>query len=115
MDRKLSDYDIRIFLIDIGEPYTETNINHARCGFHSGIPPCCITFFIKIWTKLIRSLPDFYESYAKSPIERDIRRIMELYQNSTYKTDYICCPNCFITGRVEPLRECDCTKKGYVR
>jgi hypothetical protein len=76
-----------------------------RCGLHSGIPKCCIRFWLKIWSPL-------YHEWGKG--NYDAYLLMDDYypldSNKSLRFGYIPCPDCKTKGaeHAVPLKECDC-------
>ena len=66
---------------------------HRECGKHSGIPECCIKWFIGPWSN-IRA-----HSWAWALYWR---------QNSKDNPSYIRCLTCIKNGVVVEIKECDC-------
>jgi len=65
------------------------------CGRHSGIPDCCIRFFIGPWREIYANPPHHAEYWH---IMKDIAPMAE----------YILCPECIVESRVVTTKECDC-------
>lgn len=67
----------------------------AECGRHSGIPECCIDFFVKHWSKVwMKHNSTFTRFYRKALTFR--------------KFDHVACPHCLITKNVVKLKKCKC-------
>jgi hypothetical protein len=68
-----------------------------RCGQHSGIPACCIAFFIEDWPRINSATPTPYTE------------ALELADPG-----YIACPTCLERGSfVKPLRRCRCLDREH--
>src|SRR6478736_3219291 len=65
-----------------------------RCGLHSGIPKCCMRFFVRVWTH-VWHVPELREQYL--PKEKSI-------------FGYVPCPDCLAKGKVAkvPVKSCEC-------
>ena len=71
-----------------------TTHHHKVCGIHSGIPECCINWYIGPWT-VISSLQYLRNAYwTKNEKYRDI--------------NYIRCPNCIDSGKIVQIKKCEC-------
>ena len=70
------------------------NMPHdIRCGLHSGIPLCCILWFITCWKPLHRHICSGYF------------QVMWL-RGADF--DHIPCPICLARGREDGVADCDC-------
>jgi hypothetical protein len=67
---------------------------HHECGRHSGIPECCIDWFIGPWSSI--SIPG--KAWALYWKENDKARNVE----------YIRCPTCIKKSIVVKIKGCDC-------
>jgi hypothetical protein len=72
-------------------------LEDVRCGLHSGIPACCIAWYLGPW-RLV--------GYGRAP------RIRRTYFELLDGFGHIACPLCFLKGRVVEVRECDCHSAG---
>jgi hypothetical protein len=68
-------------------------VAHYRCGLHSGIPKCCIRFFVRSWWDL-------------EPNARPDR--------SRSKANYVQCPACYKARRAVQTKTCECVWRHYV-
>ena len=71
------------------------DIDHWSCGKHSGIPECCIRFFIGPWAKI-------YQNDERREAYWDIMR------GALPTAEYIVCPRCIAEKRVFPTEKCEC-------
>ena len=62
---------------------------HREFGRHSGIPECCINFFIEVWTTHVPVLHYYQQKFAHLNI------------------DYIPCPNCLVNKSFVQIHKCD--------
>lgn len=68
-------------------------LHDIRCGFHSGIPACCIAFYLGPWS---------WVSYGRFPWLR------ARYLKATQDFNYIGCPLCLLRGRRVLVADCLC-------
>ncbi len=66
-----------------------------RCGWHSGIRPCCILWYVTGWRYVICGRWWTYQPYW---------RLIELRGGF----DHVPCPACLALGRAVELKDCDC-------
>lgn len=84
------------------------------CGLHSGIPPCCVAFFVMTWEPLM-----FEEWLAEEEKDTErletIEHLMAGWWNCITEPDdnwgYIPCPACFLQGKRVKVRRCKCYDK----
>ena len=69
---------------------------HVECGRHSGIPECCIKWFIGPW----RTVLTFGEEWASY-----------WQKNNRENVDYIRCLECIDKSIVVDIKECDCENR----
>ena len=68
-----------------------------KCGFHSGIPACCIKYYVTVWKW--KSEKEWMIRNAKvSKVEEKIKR--NFY--------YIPCPDCLRIRNVIIVKPCNC-------
>tara|TARA_Y100000593_G_scaffold38054_1_gene73837 strand:- start:5134 stop:5361 length:228 start_codon:yes stop_codon:yes gene_type:complete len=65
---------------------------HVECGRHSGIPECCIQWFVTAWSNYVY-------------INSDLRNKYLLVNDNV---GYIRCPTCIANRSVIKIKECDC-------
>ncbi len=65
----------------------------CRCGLYSGMPICCVIFFVSIWINL------FYLWNFKP-----IRDFCRWYPPGRF--GYVPCPICFLRGNKKKIRNC---------
>jgi len=70
---------------------------HVECGRHSGIPECCINWFIGPWSA-IRTF-----SWAWSLYWRE--------NNKGVDVEYIRCLECIKDSVIVDIKECDCESR----
>lgn len=71
-----------------------------ECGLHSGIPKCCILFFVKLWRPLtFCGLMPLVNSY------------MAARMTLGPSAQYIMCPACLLARNVVEIKPCDCKKR----
>jgi hypothetical protein len=68
---------------------------HRECGMHSGIPECCIDWYVGPWKDVVLTIPYLWEAYWKA-------------NNRDDEVDYIRCPMCIEHSIVAIIKECDC-------
>jgi len=70
---------------------------HIAYGLHSGIPHCCVMFFVNEW-----DAQGMYK--ARSPYVRAL---------SASEYDYVPCPECFGTKTMVRIKDCivDCGRE----
>ena len=71
--------------------------HHVICGRHSGIPECCICWYIGSWQKTC-DVPKLWETYWEANYEHA-------------EPDYIRCPKCIASNHVVEIKRCACYKK----
>jgi hypothetical protein len=79
------------------------NIPQIHCGLHSGIPECCVLFFLTCWPIIRRD-----EDETGEP---SVYRVL-VWEAETDSKGYIPCPACLASRRFVELRECDRGKPG---
>lgn len=80
-----------------------SEMHMIECGLHSGLPPCCVSFFVKMWwpyTLAVNALSA--REQANAVVAYDA------YQAWTTRPGYIPCPNCVIDRRFVHILACDC-------
>jgi hypothetical protein len=70
-----------------------TKNHHVVCGRHSGIPECCIEWFVGPWQKTILNIPVLWKAY---------------WDYNGEKASYIRCPGCIEGDKSVCLSSCDC-------
>ena len=68
---------------------------HRACGRHSGIPECCIDWFLGPWRDVVSVVPYLWKAYWEANNEHE-------------EVDYIRCHSCIAASRVVKIKECDC-------
>lgn len=67
-------------------------VHDVVCGLHSGLPICCVVFFVKVMSK-IRGEEDRLAYFDMFPSRRP---------------GYVPCPKCLIDGAFVKVRPCSC-------
>jgi hypothetical protein len=65
---------------------------HRECGRHSGIPTCCIYWFIGPWLHFVSKVP----------------RLWKMYYEANGTVEYIRCPMCITIDRQKEMTLCNC-------
>lgn len=92
---------------------------HYRCGVHSGIPRCCVIFWLVCWwldEHGITWRPDWRTPLDRFAWERDDGTGKALVLpttdmgglSRTIVADYLRCPLCYVLGRRVVTRACLC-------
>ena len=68
-----------------------------ECGKHSGIPECCIEWYIGPWSNIVARVPVLWKAYWD--------------HNQTESTYYIRCPECIENKNIVKVKECDCESR----
>lgn len=76
----------------------ESLVHHVTCGLHSGIPECCVLFFVTVW----------YD--GKHPLDWPPGK--RTYQQAMRRTigtvNYVPCPGCLTRRTFIKTRRCRC-------
>lgn len=73
------------------DPRLQRVIHDIRCGSHSGIPPCCIAWFIGPWTWMAGT------------------RLRRAYWDAIpVNFQHVGCPLCIWRGNIVQVQDCDC-------
>jgi len=76
-------------------------VYHVRCGLHSGLPLCCILWYVTGWHVM-----------SGVPIPRAFRAYWRLIRLSGrihgVQFGHIPCPACIVRGLAVHVLECDC-------
>lgn len=70
-----------------------------ECGVHSGIPVCCIAFYVQDWFKI-----KVFTVYR--------RELNKFTKKHKFFIGYIPCPRCFLLERFVSLTPCTCSLGG---
>jgi hypothetical protein len=76
-----------------------------ECGLHSGIPKCCVLFFVKVW----RHWMDEREGVLMNSYW-STQRVLGINQPG-----YIPCPACLLAGNLVPIKECFCYRQRSIK
>lgn len=66
-------------------------LGHVACGLHSGLPLCCVVFFVKVQLALDDSARASYLRVGRGD-----------------EPDYFACPRCLVERSFVKLKPCDC-------
>lgn len=66
--------------------------HHIQCGKHSGIPECCIEWFVSTW------LPAYFVNHD----------FVQKYHSNNGDVGYIRCLNCIKDNLIVEIKECEC-------
>jgi hypothetical protein len=86
------------FLRKYGLRPSWANIHTVHCGQHSGIPDCCILFYLTCWRRLAGDEED--------GIPNGYRTLVE-HLGKSQDAGYIPCPACLIAGNMVQVRRCN--------
>lgn len=73
---------------------TWADLYNINCGLHSGIPKCCILYYISSWHPTLR---DNYWIIKKKLLGAD-------------RGFYVTCPRCILENKIVNLKKCNCGK-----
>jgi hypothetical protein len=90
----------RIGVNSIGDVFT------VHCGLHSGIPPCCVYFFVAYW---LRCKTDDLKKLD------DHRAAEKEFGIDSRGPGYIRCPACLLSKRVVKVQQCDCHRQKTIK
>lgn len=83
-------------------PRKRSLTRNIKCGIHSGIPKCCIRFYIQIWHTI-------FEEQHINPIFKELVLAREKVwkQRKGIRGQYVECPSC-IANNITPviIRKC---------
>lgn len=101
-------------------------IHAATCGLHSGIPECCVAFYLTIWSPALYASEAFLapirEAFVRfSPnteatnplfafLDQYLYSVQHAGLSANRKIGYIRCPACVLAKRVIKVKACDCYK-----
>lgn len=77
-------------------------LHDLRCGWHSGIRPCCILWYSVVCRHVLYGRWWTYRPYWRA-IE-----ISEYLHGKVY--DHVPCPACLVQGQVVEVQDCDCSR-----
>jgi len=69
----------------------------VECGLHSGIPPCCVLFYVAEWRPLVHELGNDHPAVAAHS-----RRMFRV------RPGYVPCPACMRRGAFVRIRDMGC-------
>lgn len=92
-----NEIDTRVskIIVEYGLPMNKWNVLSINCGLHSGLPECCIVFFMTVW------MPSFQIGFLDMPYMKHIRSLKD-------RPQYIPCPACLVNKNIVMIKECDC-------
>ena len=70
-------------------PWWKQLDHDLQCGLHSGLPLCCVLFYVLVWARIRQG------------------RFTRWYMQQ-HESDYIPCPLCVLRGREVRVAECGC-------
>lgn len=82
---------------------------HIRCGWHSGLPLCCIIFFVFFWLPLFGLRYFILENEGR--IVRWLKWITRRWPPKKEKYQYVACPLCVLLGRKVQIKVCSGTNR----
>ena len=71
--------------------------HHRECGKHSGIPECCVEWYVGSWSSTIMNIPVLWKAYWD--------------YNDGDSVEYIRCHVCIDNKRSVELKECNCERR----
>src|SRR5277367_6574350 len=75
----------------------------VECGFHSGIPACCIKFYVTKWI-WVNHKGKFFTSYWERM--NKIKFVLDEKGELDYAFQYIPCPKCLKQGKFIKILPC---------
>jgi len=89
---------------DLGvDPADGAVMKMVECGLHSGLPRCCVAFFVKVWWPYWLVI-DERLSLAKV----DPHGSFAAYQRWTTRPGYVPCPRCVLDENFVEVLPCEC-------
>src|SRR5262245_51195025 len=73
-----------------------------ECGLHSGIPRCCVTFYVTAWCPM-------WDANAFDLLA-DYRQLLD-----RRRCGFVACPACLLAGKRLMLKRCTCYRQRTVR
>jgi hypothetical protein len=70
-------------------------VDHWFCGRHSGIPDCCIHFFVGPWREIYNDAPRHDEYWKRM-------------EKASPGAGYVLCPECIVDNRTIQIKKCEC-------
>ncbi len=92
---------------DLGvDPADRAMMERVECGLHSGLPRCCVAFFVKVWWPYMLAIDGL------SPrAEADAHVAFDAYQLWTTRPGYVPCPRCVVDKNFVEVLPCACELK----
>lgn len=94
----------------------DATIHSVDCGIHSGFAPCCIAFFVKVWSRWMRMTASLHahgetldQRLARSnPAQAEALHAMQSYLRVVNDdgVGYVPCPRCALDGDFVEPRPC---------
>ena len=118
----LACYNAFSFIEKIKEAPTDfRTFFNVMCGLHSGIPPCCVAFYVKMYVKIWHALPDEASLVKVLANKGDVRWAFAATVGDYFdwitalpadtRPHYIPCPSCVLHEQFVPqLVKCNCLK-----
>lgn len=94
-------------------------VTMARCGLHSGIPKCCIRFYLRLWHPLCASYSYPYKGAWCLDVDaamdgsiffREYQKALDRYRKRHGDCRYIACPVCMEEDRA-PVKILKCPEE----
>lgn len=89
---------------------TKNTLKHlaidVECGMHSGIPDCCIKFFVTVWvwvpkTRKSKTFRDYWNK-----MEKKYKYGKDTLDNGAKYLGYIPCPSCLHKNNFIQVKDC---------
>ena len=81
-------------------------LDDEGCGKHSGIPPCCREWFIRVWAPYTSAAMKDEKLWWDRMSEWKNKHLFPYLHEDEKLVQYIRCPGCKHTGTKIELREC---------
>jgi hypothetical protein len=88
------------------DPADRDAMGMIECGLHSGLPRCCVAFFVKVWWPYWLAI-DGLSSRART----DAHAAFAAYQRWTTRPGYVPCPRCVVDENFVEVLPCECELK----
>lgn len=88
------------------DPADRCAVAMIECGLHSGIPRCCVAFFVKVWWPYWVMLDE-----PPSRAKKTAHVAFDEYSRWTTRPGYVPCPACVIDGNFVEVLPCECEQR----
>lgn len=88
------------------DPADCSAVEMIECGLHSGLPRCCIAFFVKVWWPFMCAIDELPPSTGTNS-----RADFDEYQRWTTQPGYVPCPRCVLDENFVEVLPCECALK----